>query len=56
MDRKPSLPGDLERPPEANHERAAEDAPHEAFGVVELTRRTKDDGRQLLVFARLPGR
>jgi hypothetical protein len=56
MDGKRSDPGEQQKPAE---ETPASDTPisaPESYGVVDLTRLVKDDGRALIVYSRPPGR
>jgi hypothetical protein len=56
MDGKPTAPGGPEEPAERDREGAVDVVAPEAFGLLELRRQCKDDGRQLLVFSRPAGR
>ena len=52
MDGKPSAPGEPRQSAEADGPSSTGTGDPESFGVVELTRRVKDDGRTLIVFTR----
>jgi hypothetical protein len=54
MDGKPTGPAPGANAPDALAEDGSENGEHETFGVLELSRRSKDDGRALLVFRRSP--
>ncbi len=56
MNGKPTGPAPEAGTPDPGAEDGAENNDSETFGVVELQRLAKDDGRALLVFRRTGGR
>jgi hypothetical protein len=56
MDGKPNSGDEDRETAAADPPPDTEDGPSESFGVVDFTRRVKDDGRTLIVFTRPPGR